>query len=312
MFHVYRKENKNNQKEKTMKRVVVLSGGGAKGRIQIVALAKREKDVGELYKYYDLMVGTSVGSINAAAIASGNITAEKMDSLYDDILSKVFMKRPWYQRMILPKYQRKYFESIWKDLIGNIKMNRCKTKLLITSVDRCTDRNHYFKSWTKDGEQLLVTEVMKSFAAPFYFGQYNDAQAERVWFDGGVGTSNLSLEEALMEAILLGWINEELQVDVFGCGYVDTTIPYKEACKESNFKQLFDFIKPIEGGLARAQSREDKIARMKIIAQKFPNIKFNYWDVQIQEKYEGMDKLQYLKEYKEYGKIMAQAPIISV
>jgi len=294
------------------KKICICSGGGCKGRIQIVALKKREEHVGPLYEYYDLMVGTSVGSINVAAAASGRITVADMDNVYDAMLHKVFKKRPWYQRWKLPKYQRKYFESVWKDLIGDIEMKQCKTKLLITSVNRCTDRNHYFKSWTKDGKQRLVTEVMKSFAAPFYFGQYNDPVNQCVWFDGGCGVSNLSLEEALMEAILLGWAKEEIQVDVFGSGFVNSTIPYKEATKENNIRQLYDFIKPIEGGLARAQSREDKIARMKKLARSFSNISFNYWDVEIDKKYDGMDKIKYLKQYKKYGETMAEHPIISI
>lgn len=296
-----------------MKRIAVASGGGAKGRIQIVALAKREFNVGyPLCNYYDLMVGTSVGSINMAALASGNISGERMNMVYDDMLKKVFKKRRWFQRMILPKYQRKYFERVWKDLVGHIYMKECKTKLLITSVDRCTDRNHYFKSWTHDGNQFLVDEVMKSFAAPFYFGQYNDPRSSCVWFDGGCGVSNLSLEEALVEAMLLGWQDEELQVDVFGSGYVDTTISYIEASKENNLRQLFSFIKPIEGGLARAQSREDKISRMKKLVESFPKIKFNYWDVQIKKKHDGMDKIKYLKQYKKYGETMAKKPLISL
>jgi len=292
-----------------MKRIAVLSGGGAMGASQIVVLAQKEAMVGDLSKYYDLMVGTSVGAINAAAIASGRISAIKMNMIYPDMLKKVFKKKLFG----FPKYDRKNFCDVWINLgLGDMKMSECKTKLLITAVDTCEDKNHYFKSWTEDGDRNLMGEVCKSFAAPMFFGHVHDPERRMVFTDGGCGTSNLSLEEALMEAVLLDWTKEELQIDVYCCGYVDTKVSYEEASKERTILQVLDFMKPMDGGLARFQSLEDKISRMKKIAEKFKTIHFDYWDIKIDKKYDGLDKIQYVDKYIEYGNQMAKAPLIKI
>jgi hypothetical protein len=293
-----------------MRRICILSGGGVKGLAQIMTLAKKESEVGDLYRYYDLMVGTSVGAINAAAIASGKISATKMYLIYVDMLKKVFKKK----FLGFPKYDRKNFCDVWINLgLGSMKMQDCKTKLLITAVDTCADKNHYFKSWTKDdGERNLMGEVCKSFAAPVFFGHIPDPERQMVFTDGGCGTSNLSLEEALVEAVLLDWTKEELQIDVYGCGYVDTKMSYEQASKERTIAQLLDFMKPIDGGLARFQSLEDKISRMKKITEKFKNIHFEYWDIEMEKKHDGLDKMQYINEYIEYGNRMSKAPLIKI
>lgn len=292
-----------------MKKIAVCSGGGVKGIIQCVALAKKERFVGDLTKYYDLMVGTSVGSINAAGLSSGQISATKMLSIYPDMLRRVFKKKLFG----FPKYDRKHFCEVWSELgLDKLLMKDCKTRLMITSVDRCEDRNHYFKSWTQDGESNLMMEVCKSFAAPLYFGHMPDEKNRKVWTDGGCGTSNLSLDEAMIEAILLDWVNEEIYIDVYGCGFVDTKMSYEEAIKERTFKQIIDFLKPSEGGLARYQSLDDQVRRMKLIAKKFNNIHFEYWNIQIDKKHDGMDKLEFIDEYIKYGNEMSKSPLIKI
>jgi len=290
--------------------VMVCSGGGVKGYSQAIVLRTQEALFGPLHEYYDLIVGTSVGSINGAAIATGKITAKYLVNQYPSWMKRVFHKRSILP--IPPIYDRRNFISLWISEFGWMSLGECKTKMMITSINRCDDRNHYFKSWTNDGLSPLASDLCKSFAAPFYFGQLVDETNKCVWTDGGCGTSNLSLEEALMESLLLGWIDEEIVFDVYGTGFVDNSVPFKTCKKQRTIKQLFDFIKPGDGGLARAQSLQDKISRMKKLAETYPNIHFKYWDIQIPKKYDGLDKVKYMDRYYDYGIEMAKKPLIEI
>ena len=141
------------EKGDCMKNISVMSGGGIKGVIQAEILAGVEKDLGPLHEYYDLMCGSSVGAINSAILATGKVDALQLANIYPNMLKTVF-KKHWYPHV--PRYDRKNFERVWDRIIGkDFKMKDCKTKLQITSVDVCTMKNHFFKSWEDKDERKI-------------------------------------------------------------------------------------------------------------------------------------------------------------
>jgi hypothetical protein len=295
-----------------MRKVLCLGGGGTHGLSQMVVLSKLEEQYGPLYQHYDLMVGTSVGAINAAAIASGKITATNLLISYPEWL-KIIFKKGWFF-ISIPKYDRKNFVNLWLARFGSIKMKDSKTKLIITSVDLCDDRNHYFKSYeSEDGEEMLLNVILRSFAAPYYFSAIIDEEHQKVWSDGGISSNNLPIYDAITESLLLKWLqNEEVQFDIIGTGYINNHKPFNEVRKYKTIRQILDYLQPKEGGIARAQSREDRIEHIKKLAGTLPNIKFNYWDIEIDKKYDGLDVLNYNNKLIEYGETMAKKPIISM
>jgi patatin-like phospholipase/acyl hydrolase len=115
-----------------VKRILCCSGGGCKGYAQVQVLKKLEQQYGPLHERYDLIVGSSVGSINGSMVASGRITMERLDQIYEPMIKNVFKKR-----FGIPYYDRKNFINVWIDEIGFIKMKECKTKLQISSVNVC-------------------------------------------------------------------------------------------------------------------------------------------------------------------------------
>jgi predicted acylesterase/phospholipase RssA len=87
------------------KRILALDGGGVRGLLTIGMLAQLEEDLRRrsgnsnyrLCQYFDLIGGTSTGSIIATGLALGMSVAE-ISALYKDVIPKVF-KRPWLQSM---------------------------------------------------------------------------------------------------------------------------------------------------------------------------------------------------------------------
>jgi predicted acylesterase/phospholipase RssA len=299
----------------SIKKVLVLAGGGAKGIAQTQVLSKLESELEPnrwLHEEYNAVVGTSVGAIHAAIVASGKINIAELNLIEKDMLKKIFGKK----NIIPPLYSAKTFANIWNDLIGNdVLMGDCDTRLIITAVDSVHDMNVLFKSWEeKDGNEKLVDVVMRSFAAPLYFGHIADCNNNRVYTDGGVGTNNLPLDEAKLEAEFQGWYSGRNKVifDAIGCLYTDTSRKCKDVAKDRTIKQLLDFMKPGQGGMARVQSRYDQIRRMTCIANRVKNISFRYWDKCISDKYDGMDKLQYLDLYEQFGIEMSEKPLINI
>jgi len=302
-----------------MKRVLCLSGGGCRGFAQLQVLKQIEIDYGKpLHEMYDLIAGSSVGAINSALISSGKLSMDEIIDIYPDILKRVFTKK-WY-RIKKPKYQRKYFYKEWDKLVGNrFKMSDVKTKLMLTSVDLVDDVNHFFKSWhEKTSNEYLVDLVARSFAAPLYFGHIIDKKNKKVWSDGGVGNANLPLNEIKTQVESFHWYDlpgkgdNEVQIDAVGCLYHNPNHKFKDVSKDRWLKQVLDFMNPAQGGLARVQSTQDQVRMMEYLSRKNPNIKFRFWDKEIPKKFDILDGVKFLDEYKKYGIEMAKKPLLDL
>jgi len=295
-----------------MKKILCLSGGGVKGIAQLEVLKKLEKDCGRpLHEEYDLRLGSSVGAINAAIIASGRVSMEKLASLYPEMVKSIFTKR---RPLKTPKYDRGNFTKEWNKIVGGIKFKDAKTRLIITTVDLVTDQNIFYKSWHESKGELQMSDlVLRSFAAPLYSGQIVDGGAKMVYSDGGVGNANIPINEAKLQAEAFGWYRdgEEVEIHAIGTLYSSETPSFEDVARGRWLKQVVDFMNPKEGGLARAQSRLDQIRMMGYICEKIPSIKFKYWDSPADPKRMVLDGVEHMDYYKAVGSIMAQKPLIS-
>lgn len=295
-----------------MKKILCLSGGGVKGIAQVECLKMLEHKCGRpLCEEYDLILGTSVGAINASIIATGKVSMDELCLKYPDIIRSVFKKRGAFKS---PKYDRNNFSHEWNKLIGSMKFNEVKTKLIITTVDLVTDRNVFYKSWhDSNGDTQLLDLVLRSFAAPIYFGQIVDAKAQMVYSDGGVGNANLPINEAKLQAEVFGWYMDGEEVEIHAIGTLfDQAVPkFEDVAKGKWISQVLDFINPTEGGLARNQSRIDQLRMMEYICSKIPTIKFKYWDCPADSKKLKLDGVEHIGYYRALGVSMAQEPLIT-
>ena len=290
-----------------MKKILVLSGGGAKFALEVTILKELENR-GEL-KNIDIIFGSSAGAIVGSILASGKMTSNDLYNCQSDVLKKVF-KKSWNPFKI-PKYDRKNFADIWLDKIGNIKMSDLKTKLVITSVDFVEKKTHFFKSWEDLNENVLGL-VLRSFAAPYYFSLINDSVNEKVWGDGGMTNNNIAITPAILETINLDWDweTENIKFIIIGTGYVDVSETYNKVSKEGFISQILDYISPEDGGMARMISRQEQIGQLQFLCKKFKNLHFDYYDIQIPKSINKMDAVDKISDYINYGLIAAKTPLI--
>lgn len=268
-----------------MKRVLVLQGGGARGLLQLKFLARLEQEQGKkISDMFDLICGTSVGAINASVLSTG-ISANEFYPIFKEGLGEIFKPTWWNLGGIFkPKYDRKNFNKVWTKLLDKKRLlSDVDTDLMITSVDRVTDTNHYFRSWSEKYADLEMCWAVKaSFAAPYYFGQLVDTKRKSIWFDGGVGIANMPIDQAYTEAVRRGWLKKEKVVfTCVGTGVDKAVDIEKEFNKNKNQSlkgQIADFMSPTDGGLARKQALQDQVNRYKILAQEIKNLEFRYID----------------------------------
>jgi uncharacterized protein len=176
---------------------LALQGGGCLGKGQAVALVELERRAGKpLCQIFQLVGGTSVGSIIGAPIACG-LPMTKVNQFFDEDAPVIFsgtvlntVKELWS-----PKYSAAPLETALQKMLGDLTLADCKTNFVATSYDFAQDRLVFFKSYgvsSADENCVIIGpdsgiklwEVLRaSSAAQTYFPAYrfNDM----VLMDGG-------------------------------------------------------------------------------------------------------------------------------
>ena len=234
------------------KNILALDGGGIRGALTLGYLKKietilREKHGNDylLCDHFDLIGGTSTGSIIAAALAIGKSVDEIVD-LYMDLGGKIFgKKRSFWNPLETWKFLKAGYDYIelensLKEAFGNITMesDQIKTGLCIVAKRADTNSiwpiiNHpkgkfYDTDMGKNKNIPLWQAVRASSAAPTYFApqMIDVGDGQRAAFvDGGVSMANNPALTLLMVATLKGfpfrWSmgEDELSIVSVGTGY---------------------------------------------------------------------------------------------
>jgi hypothetical protein len=216
------------------KRILSLDGGGIRGILTLqylkgieTMLRKRfDNESLLLCDYFDLIGGTSTGSIIAAGLACGK-SVDELEKLYTDLGASVFQPgaaRKWLPSPLQGKFVSKFpsgpLEEQLNEVLGadtTLGSDDIRTGLMIMTkrldtgspwpLNNC-GRGKYA---AQDGALRLAQVVRASTAAPTYFDpeeiqiQSRDGAAvDAVFVDGGVTPFNDPALQLLMLAALQG------------------------------------------------------------------------------------------------------------
>jgi uncharacterized protein len=205
-------------------RILSLDGGGIRGIVAATMLAAIEKEINQpLNKYFDLIAGTSTGSILAAAIASGR-TSQEIVELYQQKSAIIFPneKRSTLQQLAFilryglfgSKFSHEGLIKVLKEAFGETRLfDITSPRLLIVSYDTISREPIIFKSWRQDkgyGDVPLWEVCVCSTSAPTYFPPYQldnrvNGKVQKV------STDSITLDE---EASASGDIYNNLQIRI--------------------------------------------------------------------------------------------------
>lgn len=170
--------------------ILSLSGGGIKGLFQASFLKLLEKEYKvPLTDIFDLIAGTSTGSIVGAAVAKG-INMSKVEGLYINKGEEIFdsnygkyVRRSWYSNAKLKENLVSQFSTEQMTSIN------CEILIPTTSLE-----NGKHKVFTKNDNLSIVDALMSSAAAPFYFKAYDVIEdSKHSYLDGGLWANNPTL-----------------------------------------------------------------------------------------------------------------------
>jgi uncharacterized protein len=209
------------------KRILALDGGGTRGILTLEYLDVMEKMLRQrsgrddllLCDYFDLIGGTSTGSIIAAGLACG-MTVADLRQLYRQIGTNIFKGAFWRQGLLAPKFKSRPLQKALEAQLGTdttVDSDRVRTGLMIMTKRLDTGspwplHNHSDARYAKQDGQLRLAEVVRaSTAAPTYFSPQDITISSRdghkvdgAFVDGGVSPFNDPALQLLMLAALNG------------------------------------------------------------------------------------------------------------
>ena len=187
--------------------ILALDGGGTRGIYPAQLLASIEQDTGvPVRERFDLIAGTSTGSIVAGAAAAG-IPMSDVVKLFEEEAPRIFRSRWLGSFHIRSKYPRQPLERVVRSCVSDVALGEVSTPLMIMGSDISTGGVHVFKSrypkelgesYDRDSEVALADAILASCAAPTYFDPV--PVGSFLLADGGLWANNPSIM-ALTEAI---------------------------------------------------------------------------------------------------------------
>jgi patatin-like phospholipase/acyl hydrolase len=186
-------------------RILSLDGGGIRGLITAVWLAELEKQLGKpIHNFFELMSGTSTGSILASGLALG-IPAQEIIDLYRNKGTTIFpaaasrlwsrVTRTLTEGVSAPKYSPDGLEKCLQSAFGKKTLGSLKVPTMIFSYNVFTREPVAFKSYQDRFSDMPLWEVVRaSCSAPTYFPSMmlKVGRSKQPFIDGGVAANNPS------------------------------------------------------------------------------------------------------------------------
>lgn len=202
-------------------RVLSIDGGGMKGILPSVYLKRIEDHTGDpIYKYFDLITGTSTGGIIALGLSVGMSGADISD-IYIEEGANIFSKKIASNMFFSSKYKNAYLKKVLQQKFADIKLEDAHTMLCIPSIEHHKAEPKVFKTphhseYILDGTRYMWEVALATSAAPMFFPAADIGDAE-CKIDGGLWANNPILV-ALAEGKKLGFEHNQIRVLSLGTG----------------------------------------------------------------------------------------------
>ena len=214
-------------------RILSIDGGGFRGVYASHILARIEQEYGlDLCDHFQMIAGTSTGSIIAAGLACGMRACDIVE-FYEKHGAQIFPRQltPCFG-LLRSRYRNKYLHSILEDVLGDRTLGQITTPLILPATDIGNGCVHVFKSaydrgFVRDRGVLVRDAVLASCSAPTYFDPLQ--VDEYLLADGGLWANSPSLVAVIDAKRRLGKGLDTLKVFSIGTGVSRSFYPQKQS-----------------------------------------------------------------------------------
>lgn len=167
--------------------IVSLPGGGIRGVIQAVLLARLNDACPGLLAGTQMFAGTSIGGISALALAHG-VSPAALVRLFVERADDIFDARWLHQVRPGAKYSAEGLRTVLGEVFGATRLAELRAQVLVGAYD-CRYRDaQFWHNWpgpSSNGAERCVDVALRTAAAPTFF-----PAAESRWVDGGLAAND--------------------------------------------------------------------------------------------------------------------------
>jgi predicted acylesterase/phospholipase RssA len=190
------------------RRILAIDGGGVRGIVPAVALARLERETGALTRdQFDFVAGTSTGAVIAGAVVAG-IPAAQYRRRGPELFRKVPLLSELRRVVTGHQYDVRTLHRILAEELGahvDWRINDVPRDIMVTAK-RLSDGHPWYFVKDRPGENAgrtgrlrLLDCVTASAAAPTYFAPW-DVPTIGTLVDGGAGVAGNPVYQACVEA----------------------------------------------------------------------------------------------------------------
>lgn len=219
--------------------ILAIDGGGIRG-IYSAYILKRIQDEYQIdfADRFDLIAGTSTGSIIAAALAIG-IQPVEIVSLYEQHGKDIFPRKWWIpnkwwgaKKLFGSSYKASTLKDVVEKKFGDKTLKQTKTNLIIPATNIGEGVVHVLKSaydgkFVRDPNVKISDAVIASCSAPTFFDPHKIGPY--VLSDGGLWANNPALVSIIDAKRRLGANIDEIRMLSIGTGSEEFSYPQKRA-----------------------------------------------------------------------------------
>lgn len=211
-------------------KILSIDGGGIRGVYPAHILRCIEERLQiNLYDSFDMIAGTSTGSIIAAGVATG-IPAADIVAMYKEHGAGIFKKKSKIlpgkiQPLLHSVYSSNYFKSVLEGVFEEKRLGEIEKPLILPATDignGCVHvlKSGYSKDFTRDNNVFVRDAVLASCSAPTYFDPHK--LDHYLLADGGLWANNPALAAVIDAQKRLGINQDDIQILTIGTGHSKT------------------------------------------------------------------------------------------
>jgi patatin-like phospholipase/acyl hydrolase len=220
-------------------KLLAIDGGGIRGIYASHVLERIQDEFKtEFHREFDLIAGTSTGSIIAAAIAFG-IPVSSVTELYRKDGPRIFRPKKWsFGGIVASRYSSDPLRDALAAVFSDATLSDTKTRLIIPATDIGNGGVHIFKSpydkrFVRDRHVKVVDAILASCSAPSYFSPAKVGPYQLS--DGGLWANSPSLVAVTEALTRLNADRSEIRLLSVGTGIGKNYYPINNVGKKWGF-----------------------------------------------------------------------------
>lgn len=227
--------------------ILSIDGGGIRGAYSAYLLQRIQEECGiDFTKHFDLIAGTSAGSIIAAALATG-IKPKAIVDLYDQHGAAIFPQSVWVpaawrtaRKLFGSSYSNTVLRQVLVEQFGEKTLSQTDTNLILPATNIGegvvhVQKSSYDSEFVRDPSVKIADAVLASCAAPTFFDPHK--VGPYLLADGGLWANNPALVSIVDAKRRLGANIDDVRLLSIGTGSEE----FSYSQKKSRFAWLWRY-----------------------------------------------------------------------